>query len=188
MPQRHWQVLKRMHSKWKLIEGYGGIYEISSSGDVRSLPRLVNYSDGRKIYNKGRILKQGITNCGYKKVSLYDKITSSYTTLNVHRLVAKYFIGDIEGLQVNHVDGDKLNNSESNLEIVSFEENMNHALTTGLHHNPRKKVEMLNTEMEVVNTFKSAREASRLLGKYQGNISKSCREGTMYLGHYWRYA
>lgn len=51
----------------------------------------------------------------------------------IHRLVAKYFIGDIpSGYVVNHKDGNKLNNHYSNLEIVTYSENIRHADKIGL--------------------------------------------------------
>lgn len=52
----------------------------------------------------------------------------------VHRLVAEKYIPNPEGkLQVNHKDGNKLNNSISNLEWVTNQENRTHAVNIGLH-------------------------------------------------------
>jgi DNA-binding CsgD family transcriptional regulator len=51
----------------------------------------------------------------------------------VHRLVVLAFVGRIpRGKQVNHIDGDKLNNDIQNLEIVTPEQNREHAKRTGL--------------------------------------------------------
>jgi len=51
-----------------------------------------------------------------------------------HRLVVEAFIGEIkDGFEVNHIDGNKLNNNVSNLEIVSHLENMSHASRNGLY-------------------------------------------------------
>lgn len=61
-----------------------------------------------------------------------------YQTVNVpgsslvHRLVASAFIGNIEGLTINHKDGNPTNNHVSNLEIVTMKENIHHAWDTGL--------------------------------------------------------
>lgn len=43
----------------------------------------------------------------------------------IHRIVAETFLGSIpEGYDVDHLDGDKSNNSVTNLEIVTHQENM----------------------------------------------------------------
>ena len=50
----------------------------------------------------------------------------------LHRLIADTFIGNVKGKTVNHIDGNTLNNSIENLEIVTQLENNIHAIQTGL--------------------------------------------------------
>lgn len=50
----------------------------------------------------------------------------------VHRIVAKTFIGEPDNKQVNHIDGNKLNNNINNLEYCSARDNLIHALNLGL--------------------------------------------------------
>lgn len=59
------------------------------------------------------------------------------TTLgDVHRLMAKTFLRELKkGEQVNHIDGNKLNNQLYNLEIVTAKQNQQHALKNGLREN-----------------------------------------------------
>jgi len=79
----------------------------------------------------GRVLKPGKTKDGYLKVELFNngKPCGRY----VHRLVVEAFIGDIPaGLEVNHIDGRKVENCIENLEIVTHAENTQHAWDTGL--------------------------------------------------------
>ncbi len=65
---------------------------------------------------------------GYLQVCLQNK--KSY---RIHRLVAELFVENPEGKpQVNHKDGNKLNNSHTNLEWVTNEENQKHAIESGL--------------------------------------------------------
>lgn len=84
------------------------------------------------------ILKQGTDNGGYRKVDLY--LNGQGKTLNVHRLVALAFIPNPKAYpQVNHIDGNKLNNVVTNLEWVTQEQNMQHSTkalkkNSGLNH------------------------------------------------------
>jgi len=68
---------------------------------------------------------------GYQRVILQKNCLQKQFL--VHRLVAAAFIGTCPvGKQVNHLDGDKLNNQPSNLEYVTQSENMQHAYRSGL--------------------------------------------------------
>lgn len=121
--------------EWKDIEGYEGFYQVSSLGFIRSLDRYIECSDGRIYLCKGRVLSffKGTT-CNYKSVQLSrDNAPRKFM---VHRLVAKAFLGltDEEKLEVNHKDGNTSNNQLSNLELVSRQQNIDHAIATGLKH------------------------------------------------------
>jgi len=104
---------------WKQIKEFPN-YEISDLGKVR-------YNSNGRI----KIRKLLKTSNGYLKVNLsHNKIIK---TKSVHKLVAVHFLGDCsEGIQVNHIDGDKNNNCLSNLEYVTQFENAQHAWKTGL--------------------------------------------------------
>jgi hypothetical protein len=57
-----------------------------------------------------------------------------------HRLVWSYFNGKIPpGMVVNHKDGDRVNNHPSNLEVVTFSENVSHAHRSGKFVNRKRK-------------------------------------------------
>lgn len=101
---------------------------------------LVNLSkykirDNGDIYSKyeAKILNPATTKKGYKQVSLIDD-SGNTTSYLVHQLVAKAFLDNTLGMeQVNHMDGDKSNNSKDNLEWCSNSENNKHAWNTGLY-------------------------------------------------------
>ena len=98
------------------------IYEISSSGRVRS-----------KKKGKVKILKPSKCGSGYYKITMYHK--GKYYQKMIHSLVASVFIkkdDPYNKLQVNHIDGNKLNNSVNNLEWVTRSENIRHALKLNL--------------------------------------------------------
>lgn len=111
---------------WKPIKGYEGLYEISNYGRVKSLPKI----RGRRLTNE-TILKPRISTQGYIMVGLRknDKTFNA----SVHRLIAEAFIPNPENKKkVNHIDGNKQNNSIDNLEWCTPSENMQHAYRTGL--------------------------------------------------------
>lgn len=112
----------------KAIPGFNGKYEVSDTGCVYSLPRLA--SDGKRI--RGRELRGGTYPNGYRYVVLCDG-TGRETRQMVHRLVAMAFLQNPNLLPcVNHIDGDKRNNSVGNLEWCTHSQNVRHAIETGL--------------------------------------------------------
>lgn len=104
--------------EWRAI--HGGDYEVSSRSRVRRVT-------GGRGATPGRILRAGIDGRGYFTVRLYARSET------VHRLVAFAFLGRPPARhEVNHKDGNKLNNLPSNLEWCSRAENIRHAFATGL--------------------------------------------------------
>ncbi|WP_222121748.1 NUMOD4 domain-containing protein [Bacillus thuringiensis] len=102
--------------KWKQIKGFG--YEVSTYGRVRNAL-------------SGKILKQQLHDNKYYRITLYHH--GKKINQKIHRLVAYAFI-DNKGNKpfINHKDGNKLNNHVDNLEWCTNDENMKHALRTGL--------------------------------------------------------
>ena len=96
---------------WKTIAEAPN-YEISTKGNVRNK-------------TSRRMLKpQAFGATGYKQVSLKIKETNKFQKRYIHRLVAQTFIDNPENKrEVNHINGDKLDNRLSNLEWVTSSEN-----------------------------------------------------------------
>lgn len=117
---------------WKDIIGYEGYYQISSLGNVRSLDRF----DG--VHNrKGSILRPRLKKNGYLQVGLRKHMERKW--IGIHRLVAIHFIENPDNKpQVNHIDGNKQNNTVENLEWATEKENQNHAARIGLRNNMPK--------------------------------------------------
>lgn len=116
-------------------------------------------------------LKPILQNNGYLVVGLDKKIHL------VHRLVAKHFIPNpYDHPQVNHKDGNKLNNIVSNLEWVSAKENINHAFETGL----RKGFVPYDTKKEKLNLVLNGADVATLAKEmgmsHPNTLSKMLRE------------
>jgi hypothetical protein len=134
---------------WKEVKGYEGLYEISNLGNVKSLSRSIVRGNGvmGKAFVNSKLVKKSITRLNYEKVNLSKNNVAK--TFAVHRLVAIAFIDNTENKpQVNHKDGNKLNNCVDNLEWCTASENQLHALKLGLiipkrgkdhylHNNPK---------------------------------------------------
>jgi hypothetical protein len=100
--------------KWKDINGFEGIYQISDNGQVMSYKKI-----------RPMLLKNRVNAFGYHHVSL--RKDGKATEKLVHRLVAEHFIDGETKETVNHIDGNKINNHASNLEWATREEQMTHA-------------------------------------------------------------
>lgn len=121
-----------MSEVWKDIPEYEGSYQVSNMGRVRSVDRLITYKDGRIQKHKGRVLKPSVNKTlGYEQLLLYN---DNRHNKRVHRLVLEAFKPHVNmnDLEVNHMDGNKLNNHLTNLEWVTARDNILHAHDIGL--------------------------------------------------------
>lgn len=105
-------------------------YRIDRNGDVWSEDRVITYirnGETKSFRKRGQKIKTFMSNSGYVMVSL----TKHHLKFYIHRLVAHYYIKGKtnEKCQVNHIDGNKTNNSISNLEWVTQSENIKHNYT-----------------------------------------------------------
>jgi ribosomal protein L22 len=108
--------MKTNNEVWKPIEGYEGVYEISSFGRVKSFKGKKNIV--------GKILKPNLVK-GYFALSLCKDRKKK--TIQIHQLVAAAFLNyipDKVNSVINHIDGNKTNNNISNLEIVTQRKNL----------------------------------------------------------------
>ena len=126
-----------MSEEWKDIVGYEGLYKVSNTGKVMRLEREVSGKCGSIRHKPARLLKPsqgGKGACkgnGYLQVALIRDGKAKPT--KIHRLVAEAFIPNPYLLpQVNHIDGNKLNNNVENLEWCDGYHNIRHAYAIGL--------------------------------------------------------
>lgn len=127
------------NEKWKPIFGYEQLYEVSTHGRIKSLPRKVwcNCRSRKYRYTQAKIIAPAEKD-GYINIVLLDN--NHRKRFRVHRLVAFAFIPNPENKpEINHKDFDKSNNHIDNLEWVTGKENYIHAVRGGRNKPPRIK-------------------------------------------------
>ncbi|WP_228795152.1 NUMOD4 motif-containing HNH endonuclease [Nocardia nova] len=107
---------------WRPIPGYESLYQASSLGRVRALPRKARTTGGGMQTRPGRIMRAKLARTGYLQIHLRKDDQTRYT--HVHRLVCEAFHGlPSEGQEVRHLDGDRSNNVPANLAWGSSTDN-----------------------------------------------------------------
>ena len=110
--------------KWKNIDLYKEFYQVSNHGRIRSKPRYRSNGKAWYLY-QGKILKGSPNPKGY--LVIRTSIDGAKFSLKIHREVAKAFKSNKKNNpEVNHKDGNKINNYYENLEWVTSSENALH--------------------------------------------------------------
>lgn len=158
---------------WKFHPYFGQLVQFSNLGRIRSFVR----------YSKGKILENtDIDSGGYLRVFIGGR------RYRPHRFIAELFVPNPENKpEINHKDGNKLNNRADNLEWATRSENMKHAYKLGLQKSSEKqkqavskwnkehrikKVYQYDTEGNLLNCFKSQQEAAKILNLSEASISR----------------
>lgn len=158
---------------WRDIVGYEGYYQVSDMGRIKSLDRVVIDKRGFEKRIHERIMKQEVCH-SYFTVHFRKNCTDK--RFFVHRLVASCFLDDYkQDLEVNHIDGNKLNNVIENLEIVTKIENIRHAIRTGLlkqYGEDSVKSKFSNAQADIIRTeYQNGAMQEELANKYGVAIS-----------------
>jgi hypothetical protein len=144
---------------WLPIEGYENLYEVSSAGRVRSLNRKTT---------KGKILQPVMSPLYYRVTLSKDNVPHG---VSVHRLVATAFLPNPEGKRnVNHLDGNKINNAVNNLEWATHKENENHSFKVL----GKKTWNKDTAKIETINCQRCGVVVTDLAWKNRKFCSKSC--------------
>ncbi len=187
---------------WRDIPGYGGRYQVSTFGNVKSM----NYAN----LNRPQVLKPSKTTRGYSFVNLYANGVKR--PWFVHVLVATAFLHRPDGKrEVDHIDGDPQNNDVHNLRWVTHRENLNNPISlerfrrgsTGKVHSKETREKMSISRMglaavpiyqislddgRIIREFDGATAAERALGISSRGIYKCLRGKTRQCGGYkWSY-
>lgn len=160
--------------QWKDIEGYEKIYQASNLGQIRTHPNKTSFTERhgarhwqcRIMKGRGDNLKTG------KRVGLWKD--GQHRDWLVARLIALTWIdGYSEGMTVNHINGNRMDNRIENLEWLSLADNIRHGFRTGLY--PQKHVLLDFGSYQL--RFQSQSKASQYLGYCDGYISSLVLRG-----------
>ena len=169
--------------KWAAIPGWENLYEVSSTGRIRSKSRLVPARNNKLALRKGRELKLVEKNNGYLCVTLTNGI--SRPQIAVHRIVARTFIGECPlGMHVLHSDGNKKNNAVKNLRYGTPSENIQDTAKHGRQRKGETHPGAILTAKCVRSIRKSSApysELAKLFGVSKAHISNVRR------GRTWRH-
>lgn len=175
--------------QWRAIQGYEGYYEVSDSGLIRSLDRIIPEARFGQRRVRGRMMKLTVNSDGYMVVNL-RKNGTTYVTF-VHRLVAQAFIPNPHNYPVvNHINGNKQNNEVTNLEWATYTENNIHALLNHLRQPRGTMIAMVTGCGYIERLFRSSYDAARVTGISHSMISRCLLERTRTAGgfHWVKFA
>ena len=139
------------------------------------------YNEKTKNWLKGQISKNGY-------LTYNISIDGIKKRLYAHRMVAETYIPFIEGkTEVNHIDGNKLNNSVENLEWVTSSENKVHAIETGLRNEMLTKVYCFDKFKNLVCCYESVATACQINHFNASWLSEQLNRSikTLSHGYYW---
>ena len=161
------------------------VFNFEGALPILNFPEYKITKEGAVIGKRGKVLVGHIDRCGYKEVVLsYYPIQKNAL---VHRLVLSTFnpIDNMKNLDVNHKDGNKLNNNLNNLEWCTRSENIIHSYKNGLQKvatNTHGTFDVL-TEEKIKQVYKLYidglidKEIAKIVGCSRELVGRKIREG-----------
>lgn len=182
-----------MQEIWKDIKGYEGLYQVSNLGRIKSF-----------YFKNEKILKTFFRNKNWK-----HKNKKTYISVNlvknqkiksyfVHKLVAETFLDKkTEDVEINHKNGNKLDNRLVNLEYITHLENIKHSIQKKLKPIAKsgkdfictKPIKQYDLNHNFIKTWYGGTEINNCFGTYANSNIRQCALGkrkTAY-GYKWEY-
>ena len=178
--------------KWKYIENnsleneeWREINLVNLFGENNNLDKKYFVSNVGRFKNSfGTIMDNyKVNDKEYIRVYIYKK------TFALHRLIALTFLENFENKeQVNHKDGNKLNNSIKNLEWCTNKENQLHKVQFGLANSYTRKIGQYDLNNNFIKEYASIVLAAKEINISKSNISGVLRNrGKTAAGFIWKY-
>lgn len=169
--------------EWRPVVGFDALYEVSNLGRVKSLSRVVTVgtSARRRAHERcirARIIRSRRNPRGYHTCVLTRD--AAVTTHYVHTLVAQAFIGESNGLTVNHRDQNKSNNTVDNLEYMTRLDNYFYSIDS-IKEKLRRKCYQYDADGKFVKEYDSVNDAAADNGMKAPSVvfhcKKHCKKG-----------
>lgn len=165
-----------MQEIWKDIPNYSG-YQVSNLGNVRTFNKITFTKRHGIRHWEDRLLKQKVSTNKYGRKDFRVELWNNgkHKTYLVSRLVGLTFneMSLDTKLTINHKDGNSLNNSLDNLEIITLKENIRHGYQTGLYSN-QMKVRIIKNGISKV--FPSLSKGNEYIGRTHDYLSAKIKK------------
>ncbi len=165
--------------QWRDIPGYEGIYQASNMGNIRTCEDKTTYTERHGVRHwKQRVLKQKRSENRRGRVDARVMLWKNgiEKTWLVARLVGlSWCSGYADGMTINHINGNTIDNRAENLEWVTLAENVKKGYETGLFANCQHPIQIVCDECTLI--FESKAAASRFLGRNSGYVSNVLKIG-----------
>ena len=172
----------------KTIEYKGYILDIYENGKVYKHGRIIISPNGRKMQFKGSFIKEHDNGHGYK--ALHFWLNNKHHHEYVHRIVAIAFIENPLSLpEVNHIDGNRSNNSVSNLEWCDRKYNVIDYVSKGRGVYGDRKIKQFDVFGNFIKEHKNINLAGKEMGCTPSNINMALRgKSKTANGFMWKYS
>ena len=177
-----------MKEEWRDIEGYEGVSQVSTLGNIKHLAKTVPNGKGGYHNYSERITKGYPVAEGYLRITLSKNGKSIQKRIN--RLVALAFIPNPENKkEVNHKNGKRWDNRKVNLEWNTSKENNDHARRTGLYNGkPKTPILQYDLQGNLIREWEGGIDAAKELKISKSGIC-SALKGKLkrFQGFIWKY-